>query len=516
MWNWRLTGGVQKSVSTKFYQFASLPIFTTSKSAVFLCSLHSFSIAKHKLFGSGVYLQRPYPCVIIVLPSGKATKSSAKTERRCGIMAERRMVSKSIVGSDDFLSLGFEARALYLHLIAEADDDGFVANPKKQMRIVGTGECALTELTSAGFIHAFTSSVCVVLHWCIHNRVRQDRYKPTRFTEERAMLKMTKDGVYVVREPSLEPEAAYESSESREAVDLSTQNSAENKNDILQENFHKNENNSENFEGENAGLTENPSEKLSKIPPKVQNLNTDLEIKNRPENTPKKQNDILQENFHKNENNSENFEGENAGLTENPSEKLSKIPQKVQNLNIKNRPENKNDILQENFCENENKSEDFEGENAGFAENQAENLSNKEAILQFLNALPSDEVLIDKKIKRHKKKLSKSLPFPMVKEYDPRWDIDYIELLTFDDQRRYGERLRELENYFSRMGFVSSWTNFVRFNEARLWRGVGGENVMDRLFHYADIWEQKERVRRGIPIKNGDFLESDEKMEYDD
>ena len=371
-------------------------------------------------------------------------------------MAERRMVSKSIVGSDDFLSLGFEARALYLHLIAEADDDGFVANPKKQMRIVGTGECALTELTSAGFIHAFTSSVCVVLHWCIHNRVRQDRYKPTRFTEERAMLKMTKDGVYVVREPSLEPEAAYESSESREAVDLSTQNSAENKNDILQENFHKNENNSE------------------------------------------------------------NFEGENAGLTENPSEKLSKIPQKVQNLNIKNRPENKNDILQENFCENENKSEDFEGENAGFAENQAENLSNKEAILQFLNALPSDEVLIDKKIKRHKKKLSKSLPFPMVKEYDPRWDIDYIELLTFDDQRRYGERLRELENYFSRMGFVSSWTNFVRFNEARLWRGVGGENVMDRLFHYADIWEQKERVRRGIPIKNGDFLESDEKMEYDD
>ena len=49
-------------------------------------------------------------------------------------MAERRMFSKSITESDDFINLSKEAQSLYFHLCMYADDDGFINNAKSIIR----------------------------------------------------------------------------------------------------------------------------------------------------------------------------------------------------------------------------------------------------------------------------------------------------------------------------------------------------------------------------------------------
>ena len=49
-------------------------------------------------------------------------------------MAERRMISKKITDTDVFLEMPLSTQALYFHFIQNADDDGFVGNPKTIMR----------------------------------------------------------------------------------------------------------------------------------------------------------------------------------------------------------------------------------------------------------------------------------------------------------------------------------------------------------------------------------------------
>ena len=52
-------------------------------------------------------------------------------------MAERRMMAKSIILSDAFLDMPASSRCLYFTLLIEADDDGFVNNPRSIMRQCG-------------------------------------------------------------------------------------------------------------------------------------------------------------------------------------------------------------------------------------------------------------------------------------------------------------------------------------------------------------------------------------------
>lgn len=46
-------------------------------------------------------------------------------------MAERRMLSKTIINSGLFLDLLSSAQNLYFHLSLNADDEGFVNSPKR-------------------------------------------------------------------------------------------------------------------------------------------------------------------------------------------------------------------------------------------------------------------------------------------------------------------------------------------------------------------------------------------------
>ena len=67
-------------------------------------------------------------------------------------MAQRRMFSKKITESDQFLDMSLSAQCLYFHINMAADDDGFVGNVKTIKRMIGASDDDLTLLISKGFI----------------------------------------------------------------------------------------------------------------------------------------------------------------------------------------------------------------------------------------------------------------------------------------------------------------------------------------------------------------------------
>lgn len=103
-------------------------------------------------------------------------------------MAERRMFAKTIIDSDAFLDMPLSAQALYFHLSMRADDDGFINNPKKIQRVIGSSEDELKLLLAKKFILAFESGVIVIKHWKMHNYIRKDRYNPTVYQDEKKQL----------------------------------------------------------------------------------------------------------------------------------------------------------------------------------------------------------------------------------------------------------------------------------------------------------------------------------------
>ena len=106
------------------------------------------------------------------------------------------MFAKTIVTSDAFLDMPLSARCLYFTLGMFADDDGFVNNPKSIMRQVGASQDDLNLLLVNRFILAFESGVIVIKHWKIHNYIAKDRYKETKYIEEKSSLMLDEKGAY--------------------------------------------------------------------------------------------------------------------------------------------------------------------------------------------------------------------------------------------------------------------------------------------------------------------------------
>jgi len=93
-----------------------------------------------------------------------------------------------IVDTDAFLDMPQSSQLLYFHLAMRADDDGFVPNPKRVMRMIGSQDDDYKVLVAKKFILPFESGVCVIKHWLIHNLVRSDRYTETQWIKEKQML----------------------------------------------------------------------------------------------------------------------------------------------------------------------------------------------------------------------------------------------------------------------------------------------------------------------------------------
>lgn len=110
-------------------------------------------------------------------------------------MAERRMMAKSIIKSDQFLDMPATTQNLYFHMLLDADDDGFVNAPKSIMRIVGAKEDDMKLLVAKQFVIGFGSGVIVIKHWKIHNYIQSDRYKPS-IQPERKLLEITANKEY--------------------------------------------------------------------------------------------------------------------------------------------------------------------------------------------------------------------------------------------------------------------------------------------------------------------------------
>lgn len=103
-------------------------------------------------------------------------------------MANRRMFSMKIVDTDAFLEMPQSSQLLYFHLAMRADDDGFISNPRRIMKMIGSNDDDFKVLLLKRFLLNFESGVCVIKHWLIHNLVRGDRYTPTQYIREKQML----------------------------------------------------------------------------------------------------------------------------------------------------------------------------------------------------------------------------------------------------------------------------------------------------------------------------------------
>ena len=111
----------------------------------------------------------------------------------------RRMINSSICSSDTFLSLPHSAQALYIQYCINADNEGFISNPKTIMRNVLCTEKDIDLLIEKGFIFYFKTGVCVVAHWLIHNTLKNDRNNATTYKTERNCLDLDESKKYVIK-----------------------------------------------------------------------------------------------------------------------------------------------------------------------------------------------------------------------------------------------------------------------------------------------------------------------------
>ena len=111
-------------------------------------------------------------------------------------MAQKRMFSLQIVDTDAFLDMPISSQLLYFHLTMRADDEGFVGNPKKIMRLIGVQDDDIKILIGKRFILSFESGVVVIKHWLIHNTIRMDRFNKTSYDKEKSLIKTSENKAY--------------------------------------------------------------------------------------------------------------------------------------------------------------------------------------------------------------------------------------------------------------------------------------------------------------------------------
>lgn len=111
-------------------------------------------------------------------------------------MANKRMFTMKIVDSDAFLDMPLSTQCLYFHLNMRADDDGFIGNPNKVMRMIGASQDDLKLLIAKRFVLSFEDGVIVIKHWRMHNTLSQNRYQETQYLDEKSELLLKENGSY--------------------------------------------------------------------------------------------------------------------------------------------------------------------------------------------------------------------------------------------------------------------------------------------------------------------------------
>ena len=121
-------------------------------------------------------------------------------KKKVTTMAEKRMFTQKIIDSDAFLDMPLTTQSLYFHLNMRADDDGFINNPKRIQRTIGASDDDLKLLIAKRFVICFENGVIVIKHWRMHNTLRKDRYNPTTYQDQLALLEVKGNNAYTEKD----------------------------------------------------------------------------------------------------------------------------------------------------------------------------------------------------------------------------------------------------------------------------------------------------------------------------
>lgn len=112
----------------------------------------------------------------------------------------KTMLDNKIIETDKFLDLKPISRDLYTHLLLNSDDEGFVANPKNVIRLIGAKVSDLNNLKDEGYIYLFPSGVVLITHYWVNNNHDSHNNRPTIFTDEKSLIYEDNSHVYRFKE----------------------------------------------------------------------------------------------------------------------------------------------------------------------------------------------------------------------------------------------------------------------------------------------------------------------------
>lgn len=112
-------------------------------------------------------------------------------------MAERRMISKSLLMDNRFLGLSNDTKTLYIYLLSFADDDGIVKRSMMIDSVLRVDDSNYSALEGNGLIIPNQNDqIKVITDWNSLQSIRKDIYRQTTYLEVRSQLFMRTDYSY--------------------------------------------------------------------------------------------------------------------------------------------------------------------------------------------------------------------------------------------------------------------------------------------------------------------------------
>lgn len=112
-------------------------------------------------------------------------------------MAERRMISKSLLMDNRFLGLSNDTKTLYIYLLSFADDDGIVKRSMMIDSVLRVDDSNYSALEENGLIIPNQNDqIKVITDWNSLQSIRKDIYRQTTYLEVRSQLFMRTDYSY--------------------------------------------------------------------------------------------------------------------------------------------------------------------------------------------------------------------------------------------------------------------------------------------------------------------------------
>ena len=113
-------------------------------------------------------------------------------------MADKRMLNKKVIETDDFMGLSAEAQCLYMHLNLNADDEGILNNVRTVIAMTGCSMDALDELVRTGYVIQILPTIYVITHFGQHNSIPKDRFHKSIICDWKRYLDK-EDGIYRIK-----------------------------------------------------------------------------------------------------------------------------------------------------------------------------------------------------------------------------------------------------------------------------------------------------------------------------